>query len=110
MWKFKEVNTGWPRIFKTMNSQDSNVRVRSIDSERGIRISWRELPSVQRVYSNNQRRPASRMRASLTFNQTFGLGGGRSRALHSDINPLRPCVPSQNGLFSAIPHRQREIT
>jgi hypothetical protein len=41
---------------------------------------------------------------------TFGFGGGRSRALHSLMNPLRPCVPSQNGLFSAIPQRQSAAT
>ena len=41
---------------------------------------------------------------------TFGLGGSRFLALHKEEKPLRPCEPSQNGLFSAIPQRHREIT
>ncbi len=42
--------------------------------------------------------------------QIFALGGGKSRALHSELKKLRPCEPSQNGLFSAIPQRQSEMT
>src|SRR5579875_3487054 len=39
-----------------------------------------------------------------------GFGGASSRALHSDRKPLFLCEPSQKGLFSASPQRQREIT
>jgi hypothetical protein len=42
--------------------------------------------------------------------ETFILGAGRSRALHCEENPWRPCEPSQKGLFSAIPQRQSEMT
>ena len=41
---------------------------------------------------------------------SLGLGGGNSRALHSEENPLRPWEPSQKGLFSASPQRHREMT
>src|SRR3954454_13921409 len=41
---------------------------------------------------------------------TLGLGGSRFLALHKDEKPFRPCEPSQNGLFSAMPQRHKEIT
>jgi hypothetical protein len=46
--------------------------------------------------------------AGIVYN--FGLGAGRSRALHCEEKPWRPCEPSQKGLLSAIPQRQSEMT
>src|SRR5688572_15204268 len=44
----------------------------------------------------------------LANDQAFGLGGGSSFAEHSDMKPTRLCEPSQKGLFSEQPQRQRE--
>ena len=52
----------------------------------------------------------ARRRGVSANHYTLGLGGSRFLALHKEEKPLRPCEPSQNGLFSAIPQRQREIT
>lgn len=51
---------------------------------------------------------SDRVRTNKPYN--FGAAGGKSRALHCETNPFRPCDPSQKGLFSASPQRQREIT
>src|SRR5262249_50070094 len=42
--------------------------------------------------------------------QTFGFGGGSSRASHTDWNPVRACWPSQNGLLADCRQRHSEIT
>lgn len=40
---------------------------------------------------------------------TFGFGGGSSRATTSCVNPWREWLPSQKGLFSECPQRQRPM-
>ena len=50
-----------------------------------------------------------RVRACLDTYKGFGFGGGRSRALHCELKPLRPWEPSQKGLFSARPQRHSEM-
>src|SRR4051794_31281529 len=40
----------------------------------------------------------------------LGLGGGSSRASTTWQKPMRLWAPSQNGLFSECPQRQREMT
>src|SRR2546430_12961703 len=52
----------------------------------------------------------ARRRGVSANHYTLGLGGSRFRALQREEKPLRPCEPSQNGLFSAMPHRHKEIT
>ena len=42
--------------------------------------------------------------------QTFGAGGGRSRASTAFENPVRLWLPSQKGLLADCPHRHSEIT
>src|SRR5947209_911098 len=42
--------------------------------------------------------------------QSFGFGGGNSRAVTASLNPIRLCDPSQNGLLADWPQRQSEIT
>ena len=42
--------------------------------------------------------------------QSFGLGGGSSRAAQESWKPVRACDPSQKGLFADCPQRHSEIT
>jgi hypothetical protein len=37
----------------------------------------------------------------------LGVGGGRSRAGHTDSKPTLRCDPSQNGLFAEWPQRHK---
>jgi hypothetical protein len=50
-----------------------------------------------------------RMRKCDPYGCGFGAGGGRSRAGQRDSKPTRLCDPSQKGLFSDWPQRQRPI-
>src|SRR5947207_1451651 len=42
--------------------------------------------------------------------QSFGLGGGSSRATTGSQKPVRLWLPSQNGLLADWPQRHSEIT
>ena len=51
----------------------------------------------------------SRALDALKPSQTFGFGGGRSRAWTGSVKPTRLCEPSQKGLLVEFPQRQRPI-
>src|SRR3569833_1617824 len=54
--------------------------------------------------------PTGLWESETQMRHSRGCRGASSRALHCELKPFPLCAPSQKGLFSARPQRQREIT
>src|SRR5271168_2178441 len=72
-----------------------------------VRVTGRR-GSIKEGTSNRLRMRRSHREIGSAI-QTFGLGGGRSRAETTSLKPEELCEPSQKGLFAEWPHRQRPM-
>jgi hypothetical protein len=54
-------------------------------------------------------RPSGAVKGIRSIPYNFGFGGGNSLAGHTDSNPVRPCDPSQKGLFKDCPQRHKPM-